>query len=47
MAVIPEMTKPEAKGLAERDPTGTRQKEVVAGDVLEDDGVGVDVRRKA
>ena len=47
MAVIPEMLKREAKVPAEQSPSGTSQKEAPAGDVLDDDGVGADTRRKA
>ena len=46
-AAIPEMLKREAKVPAEQDPNGTSQKEALVGDVLDDDGVGADARRKA
>ena len=46
LAVTPEVLKREVKVLAEQDPNGTGQKEALAGDVLDDDGVGVGARRK-
>ncbi len=45
--MAPEMLKREAKVPAEQDPNGTSQKEALVGDVLDDDGVGADARRKA
>ena len=46
LAVTPEVLKREVKVLAEQDPNGTGQKEALAGDVLDDDGVGAGARRK-
>ena len=46
MAVIPKMLKREVKVLVEQHLNEISQKEALAGDVLDDDGVGVGARRK-